>query len=223
VSEFHVQQFLRENRDCIVIYKSSYLRRWWDSLPQYWKEIFQKQGFPNSEPTSENLHHLVEMETIRIEDIRVQNLSPLKAFVLPEELVITGTNVTDISPVNQLVSLNSLTISESPVDNLDPIRELTLLEELNISKTAVNDLDALSDLIHLRRLDCSGTQIKRLDGLTHLADLEYLDFSNTRVRRIDPILYLPLKDLKCYNTRVWTRSIDDSRQINPDCSVTYYK
>jgi Leucine-rich repeat (LRR) protein len=41
VSEFHVQEFLRENRNCIVIYKSSYLRRWWDSLPQYWREIFQ--------------------------------------------------------------------------------------------------------------------------------------------------------------------------------------
>ncbi|MEJ2006164.1 MAG: hypothetical protein P8X57_14640, partial [Cyclobacteriaceae bacterium] len=79
-----------------------------------------------------------------------------------------------------------------------------------------------SGLYRLEYLDCSGTQIGRLDGLERLGMLDYLDCSNTSIKRLDPVEELSLETLKCYNTRISSRRIEDFKQLNPDCDVSFY-
>ena len=119
--------------------------------------------------------------------------------------------------------LKSLQASHSPIQSIESISVLTHLEDLDISNTPVEDVYELWRLKKLKKLNCSGTQIKRLDALEKMETLEYLDCSNTNVNRISSLDYLPLKTLKCYNTKIATRLIENFKASHPDCNVMYYR
>jgi Leucine-rich repeat (LRR) protein len=109
------------------------------------------------------------------------------------------------------------------VREIDPLDQLVELEDLDISNTPVDDLSALADLQNLKSLNCSGTQVDRLDRLEDLTSLESLDCSNTRVRRLDAVSRLSLKTLKCYNTGISEKRVEDFASKNPECNVVYYR
>jgi Leucine-rich repeat (LRR) protein len=74
----------------------------------------------------------------------------------------------------------------------------------------------------LKKLNLAGTQIKRLDAMEKLTNLESLDFSNTNVGKISPLDNLPLKTLKCYNTKVSGKTIEKFKASHPECTVVFY-
>jgi Leucine-rich repeat (LRR) protein len=102
------------------------------------------------------------------------------------------------------------------------LRTLSLLEDLDISNTPVESLAPLNNLQYLQVLNCSGTQIKSVEDLEYLPMLENLDCSNTSVKKIGDLTGLPLKTLKCYNTRLSSRTVDRFKEARPDCNVVYY-
>ena len=102
------------------------------------------------------------------------------------------------------------------------IRYLYNLEKLDISNTPIEDLGFLEDLTELLHVNVSGTQIKRIDEMSNLRQLKYVDCSNTNVKRIDALLGLSLENLKCFNTRVNEKRVEEFKQLNPECSVSYY-
>jgi hypothetical protein len=53
--------------------------------------------------------------------------------------------------------------------------------------------------------------------------LESLDCSNTNVKKLEPLFGLPLKTLKCYNTRVSSKEVEHFKKRIPDCNVVYYR
>ena len=81
----------------------------------------------------------------------------------------------------------------------------------------------LEGLENLKTLNCAGTQIRKLDPLRSLHQLESLDCSNTRVSKLDPVMYLSIRTLKAYNTKVSSREVDEFRENNPDAHVVYYR
>jgi Leucine-rich repeat (LRR) protein len=223
IHELHVQEFLSKNPDCLVVYKTRHLENWWDELPASWREVFQTQIPMETKSRMENLHQLIELKALHFSNAPVDDLSPLKEFVRLKELQFSGTAIADISPLASITSLISLHVTNSPVRDIEPLNQLANLEDLDISNTPVDDLRALSGLQNLKNLNCSGTQIKRLDPLEGLRLLENVDCSNTSVRKLDPITGLGLKMLKCYNTSVSERRVEDFRDVNPDCNVVYYR
>lgn len=215
--------FLLKNPDCIVIYKTDQLKNWWNNLPESWKEIFIEAMGKNKSNTTENLHQLVEEEKLHFKDKPIINLEPLSEYVRLRELHFSDTNLTYISPIENIKTLRSLHATNSPIINLDSLSVLTELEDLDISNTPVDDIYEVWRLTELKKLNCSGTQIKRLDVLEKLEKLEYLDCSNTSVSKLTDLDYLPLKTLKCYNTKVSTRAIQNFKASHPDCNVIYYR
>lgn len=218
-----VFHFLLKNPYCIVIYKTDQMINWWNNLSETWKEIFTEAMGQNKSNTTENLHQLVEQEKLHFKDKPITNLEPLREFVRLRELHFSGTSMTTISPIESIKKLRSLHATSSPIINLDSLSVLTELEDLDISNTPIGDIYEIWRLTELKKLNCSGTQIKRLDPLEKLEKLEYLDCSNTNVNKLDDLEYLPLKTLKCYNTKVSTRAIQNFKSSHPDCNVIYYR
>lgn len=213
--------FLERNPACLLVYKSDRLKSWWNELPEAWKKAFRKQV--GNEATRETLHQLVEQESVEIKDAQVSSLSALREFVRLKELHFSGTAITSITILDQFKSLTALHATNSPIQKIDSIYLLTNLEDLDISNTPVDDIYATWKLKKLKKLNCAGTLIKRLDGLEKLEQLEYLDCSNTTVSKLKPLDYLPLTTLKCYNTRLTTRAIENFKAVHPDCQVIYYR
>lgn len=223
VHDITAREFLEKNPDCLLIYKTVHLNRWWSELPENWKGILKEQSKLKSEPSRESLHKLVEQPSLKLNDVPVSSVSSLREFVRLRELHILGSGITKLSFPENLKSLRSLHVTNGPLQKIDSIFVLSELEDLNISNTPIEDIYPVWKLKKLRNLNCAGTQIRRLDALEKLEALEYLDCSNTNVSRLNALDYLPLKTLKCYNTKVSARTIENFAAVHPECNVIYYR
>ena len=220
VNDINALEFLEVNPKCLLVYKTIHLNRWWKNLTENWKEIFLAQA---ADTTKESLHKLVEQEAFHFKDILVTDLSGLSEFMRLKELHFSGTSIANIAPIENIRNLKSLHATSSPIQNIESIGQLTALEDLDISNTPLEDLTPVWSLPKLKTLNCSGTQIKRLNALEKLESLEILDCSNTNVGKLTPLDYLHLKSLKCYNTRVSNRTIENFIASHPKCKVVYYR
>lgn len=223
INDISARAFLAKNPDCLLVYKSDNLTQWWTNLNESWKFALKGELKGGGNLTREQLHQLVEQKSLQIKDAPITDLKPLTEFVRLEELYFSGTAMTDIVPLDNLKSLKSLHATNSPIQTIETLSVLCDLEDLDISNTPIADVYELWRLKKLKKLNCAGTQIKRLDALEKMESLEYLDCSNTNVTRLSPLDYLPLKTLKCYNTKVSARAIENFKAAHPDCQVIYYR
>ena len=222
VNDTHVREFLGRNPECLVIYKTDSLNTWWSELSDNWKDVFDKQLKLSESPGKEELHRLIQLETVKFQDLPVDDLSVMDQFVRIGELNFSGTAVNDLSPLSKIESLKHLRASNSPIRDLTPLSELPGLQHLDISNTAVEDLRPLSVVEALAELNCSGTQVSNLSPLENLS-LTSLDCSNTNVKKLEPLFGLPLETLKCYNTRVSAKEVEKFKNKVPGCNVIYYR
>jgi Leucine-rich repeat (LRR) protein len=221
VHDITAREFLEKNPECLLIYKSNRLESWWSSLNENWKTVFR--SYLGKNVNRENLHRLVEQPILEIKEVPVNDLMVIQEFIRLQELHFSGTSITTIPPLENIKSLKSLRATRSPLQQIGFISQLTELEELDISDTPVSDLSPLWRLKSIKKLNCAGTQIKKLDALEKLENLEHLDCSNTNVSRLNPLDYLNLKTLRCYNTKVSGRAIQNYMASHPDCNVVYYR
>lgn len=222
IGDRSVQQWLDTHPSCLIVYQTSFLEKWWASLPSIWKDIFN-ESLKKANPNSEELHGLAEGEKLSIKDASIDDLKVLRPFIRLKELHFSGTAVSDLTSITQMNTLRSLHATRSPIRVFGDLGRLPLLEDLNLSDTPLDDLSVIKGVINLKKFDCSGTQLRRLKGLEEFTLLEYLDCSNTTVRDLDDIQYLPLKTLKCFNTKINDRKIEDYRTRHPECTVVYYR
>ncbi len=222
ITDLDVIEFLKKTPTCLVIYKTSQVENWWTKLSDDWKKVLQTRVPIDTKSKRENLHQLIEVESVNFKEAPVNDLSVFTMFIRLKEIRLSGTSVSDISPLVSLKNLKVLQISDSPLGKLEPISQLTNLEEVDISNTPVEDLSPLYSLQGLKKLNCAGTQVKKLDPLETIKEMEYLDCSNTLVRSLDPVMNIPLKTLKCYNTKISTKKAQDFRGRHTDCNVIFY-
>ncbi len=223
VNDVTASRFLEKNPKCLVIYKSVLLKEWWSTLPDPWREVFLSQDAMTQNPTVEQLHRLVEQTKLTGKDSPVSSLAMLNEFIRLRELSLSGTALTTISPIESIRLLKSLHITGSPLTTIEGINFFIDLEDFDISNTPIADIYPVWQLSNLKKLNCAGTQIKRIDALEKLENLEFFDCSNTNVNKLDALSYLKLKTLKCFNTRVSNRAIENFKASHPECSVMYYR
>lgn len=221
VDDMSVKHFLDNNPSCLVIYKSEPLKQWWRSLSGEWRNVFNIQ-MGIDESSTEDLHRLVEGEELHFQDTPVDELNALSEFIRLKRIQFSSTQISDLMPLSNHRYLVSLHATRSPIRNIDVLADLPRLEDLNISNTPIEDINVLRNMHQLKKLDCSGTPLRKLNALEGLSGLIYLDCSNTSVRNLNPVSNISIGVLKCYNTKVSDKKIDEFKQGNPECEVVYY-
>lgn len=222
VSDSIVRDFLNKQPKCLVVYKTDVLIQWWQDLPEAWRDVFKETASIPETNQKEALHRLIEGDVVRVRDAAISNLSVLSEFVRLKELDFSGTSISDLSALININTLRTLRATNSPIKNLEPLRSMPQLSLLDISNTPVEDLRPIRAMQELKSFNCSGTQVSSLSALEELGNLESIDCSNTGVKKIDPLYALPLKSLKCYNTKLTSKSVDKFREAKPNCKVVYY-
>jgi Leucine-rich repeat (LRR) protein len=223
IHDITAAEFLEKNPNTLLVYKTHHLRRWWSEMSPGWKNVLREKLGNDTTATRENLHKLVELEKLDVQDADINGIKTLDEFVRLKSLSVTGSGIAVFPALENLKSLTSLKISNSPLQGIEYIGQLNALTDLDISNTPVDELKPLGNLDNLKVLNCAGTQIKKLDPLERLDALQTLDCSNTKIGSLDPVERLPLKTLKCYNTKVSSRAIEKFKERKPDCNVIYYR
>lgn len=161
-------EFSKENPFTLVIYDTKALEQWWDNLPIYWKAVFSKQLHLSGEPSTEDLHEVINMT----------------------DLDLSGNEyMQNLIPVSRLTNLVNLNISNTEITRLDPLYGMTNIENINLSNTYISDLSPLSTMSSLKTLDISNTPIDDLTPLTENSHLEILWANNTTItqRKVIPL------------------------------------
>ena len=162
IGDAEASAFTKDNPFTLVIYDTEALKNWWNDLPIYWKAVFSKQIQVDSEPTTEQLHQIINLQ----------------------ELDLSGnTYMQNLMPVSRLTNLKSLNIAHTEINFLQPISGLANLESLNIEHTYINDLKPLQDMPNLRYLNIMNTPVTDLTPLINDSKIEVILADSTNMRR----------------------------------------
>ena len=162
IGDAEASAFVKDNPYTLVIYDTEALRNWWSSLPIYWKAVFSKQIQLDSQPTTEQLHAILNLQ----------------------ELDLSGNSyMQNLMPVSRLINLRSLNIAHTEITFLQPIAGLTNLETLNIEHTFINDLTPLQDMVSLRHLNIMNTPVTDLSPLLTDNRIELVEADSTAISR----------------------------------------
>ena len=224
VPEDSIRTFIQSHPSTIVIYKTSKLSLWWNSLPASWKTLLKEQVSMGEIPNREQLHEIAFLKTLAIEEnSNISTLKPLSEFVRLTELAFSNTQGSSLEPLRQLRTLRALICSRSPIRDIEPLSDLQDLIYLDFQNTPVEDLKPLRNAIELETIKCSGTQVDNLKYLSALINLKQLECFNTDVKKLKPLKGLhQLEELRCYNTRISEREVRKFKGWHPDCKVVHY-
>ena len=153
-------EFTKNSPFTLVIYDTNALEEWWNNLPIYWKAVFANQIKIESEPTTEQLHEVINMT----------------------DLDLSGNQyMQNLIPVSRLTNLVNLNISNTEISRLDPLKGMSNLETLNLENTYINNLEPLADMNRLREINIQNTPINNLECLATNSHLEIIWADNTTV------------------------------------------
>ena len=166
IGDDEASAFTKDNPFTLVIYDTEALKNWWRELPIYWKAVFSKQIQVDSEPTTEQLHQIINLQ----------------------ELDLSGnTYMQNLMPVSRLTNLKSLNIAHTEIGFLQPISGLANLETLNIEHTYINDLKPLQDMTNLRYLNIMNTPVTDLSPLANDNNIEVVLADSTAINKLNVI------------------------------------
>jgi Leucine-rich repeat (LRR) protein len=177
-------EFSKDNPFTLVIYDTSALSEWWNSLPIYWTAVFSKQVDIEGPPSTEQLHEVINMTDLDLSgNTFIQNLIPVSRLTNLVNLDISNTEITHLGPLTGMTRLEHINLEHTFVNNLAPLAEMKSLKVLNIGNTPIDDLAPLVNDSHLEVIwaDNSGVnqqqvrQLKRsLPGVTVVYQTEFL-------------------------------------------------
>jgi Leucine-rich repeat (LRR) protein len=218
-----LSRFIENNRNCLVIHRSSELHKWWENIDDNWKTIFHGDTHLDYSPDDIQLHRLVRADSITIIGKQVKDIEPLRAFLFLRFLKISNINMSILPDLSTFRHLEVFDCSDNPISDIAPVANLVRLKNLDFSNTAVKSLKPLQTIIQLEVLKCSGTKIENVEPLESLLQLGYIDISNTRVRNVSFLeKNEKLKTLLCYNTAISKRKADKFKTDVPSCKVIYF-
>lgn len=222
VNQEEALRFTSQN-NALLLYQSSHLIQWWETLEEDWVHFFSKKMGFNKNPSAKELQALVNTDSLDIASLSGVALQPLEEFKLLAYLKLDHMDTKDLSSLLVLSNLKSLSINNGLVEDVLSIGKMTQLVSLDFSTTSLSDLTFISGLGGITSLNLSGTGVVNIKAVVALTKLEYLDLSNTRIKKISFLNNLStLKELKLTNTALTPRKIDTFKRQRPDVKVIIY-
>ena len=160
--------FAKGNPFTLVIYDTEALRGRWNELPIYWKAIFSKQIQLDSEPSTEQLHEVINLKKLDISgNPYIQNLLPVSRLTALESLNIANTDIGNLGALQGLFNLENLSLKHTFVKDLTPLQSIASLKVLNIENTPVTDLTPLASNADLEIVwaDSTGIMLQQVKAL----------------------------------------------------------
>ena len=207
-----------------IIYQTNELRTWWNMLDNGWREVFRNTVDIDTNPTTEQLQAVADIEEIEVDTrIVISSLEPLTKLMFLKKLIIKDNHITDLSPLSNLSLLNELQIDGNAINDLTPLMENRKLEVLSIENTNVTDINAIENMSGLRVLDIANTKIKNIKVLAKCHTLEELNIANTNIKTLSPVANTSsLRYIKAIGSKVKNKEIEALRQRRPELNIIYH-
>jgi hypothetical protein len=151
--------FMKENPGTLVIFESDELIKGWNRLEAPWKDKLKGLTGLGDAPTKEELHGLLKIEEIDMENTGITTLNPVRQLYNLRSLNISGVKVDDYSQLSDALEIEELNVSGTSIKGLEVLKSLDKLEILHIENTEVSSLSPLEGKIHLKFVYADGSNI----------------------------------------------------------------
>jgi len=185
ISRAEALNFIKKHPSASLVYASVELAKWWAGMPQDWQNLFHFYLKMPEEPSSEQLHKLVLLDSINISGrVSLTSLAPLSQLIMLRTLQCQSSGITAFDPLGSLSELKSINASNTNITLLKPLSGLFHLEQLILDNTLVADLSPLYGLKNLKIIYADNTKINLEEGnqfLDHNPDciLIFRTYENT--------------------------------------------
>ena len=153
-------EFTKGNPFTLVIYDTNALEQWWEELPIYWKAVFSQQTSIDGNPTTEQLHEVINMTDLDLSgNAYIQNLMPVNRLTNLVNLNIANTEITRLNALTGMTNLENINLENTHIDDLSPLAGANSLKTINISNTPITDLSPLANDVHLETVLANNTRI----------------------------------------------------------------
>lgn len=146
----------------------------------------------------EGIQALSSLQTLRLDNNRLTDISPLAGLGNLETLTLRGNQISDLSPLAKLTRLQVLDLRDNEAVDVSPLAELTNLQELNLRGNGIADIAFLAKLTALRELNLRDNAVHDISVLAGLRKLEDLNLRNNKITDVSP-----LADLTSLTTRLY--------------------
>lgn len=155
-------EFTKGNPFTLVIYDTNALEQWWEELPLYWKAVFSQQTSIEGEPTTEQLHEVINMTDLDLSgNPYIQNLMPVNRLTNLVNLNIANTEISRLNALSGMTNLENINLENTHIEDLSPLAGTISLKTINISNTPVVDLTPLASNVHLETIWANNTNITK--------------------------------------------------------------
>lgn len=146
-------EFTKGNPFTLVIYDTNALQQWWDELPLYWKAVFAQQTSIDGNPSTEQLHEVINMTDLDLSgNPYIQNLMPVNRLTNLVNLNIANTEITMLNALSGMTNLENINLENTHVNDLTPLGGNVSLKTLNINNTPITNLQPLASDTHLETI-----------------------------------------------------------------------
>ncbi|OQR54794.1 leucine-rich repeat domain-containing protein [Bacillus sp. CDB3] len=133
----------------------------------------------------------------------INNLAGLEHMVNLETIRLNESEVSDLSPIANLNNLKFLDLSSNQIENIEPITGLNKIQDLSLRDNKIIDLKPLSNLKKVRVLDLVGNKIENIKPLFTMPTLGKLYVANNNISDITGIEQLnKVKELWIGNNNI---------------------
>ena len=163
-------QFMLKHPAVDLVFESEALSKWWGSMPADWKKVFNLYRKLDDSPGSEQLHHLITLDSLNINGrMAITSLDPVSKLTQLRILECANTAVNSLDPLKDLLEITLVNATNTKVSSVQPLSKLTKLEVLFIDHTAISDISPLNTLKKLTFIFADNT------GLTLANANEFMD------------------------------------------------
>jgi hypothetical protein len=166
----HALQFMLKHPDVDVVFESAALSKWWTNLQPEWKKVFNLYRQLDNAPGSEQLHHLITIDSLDISGrMAITSLDPVSILTRLRVMFCPNTSIISLDPLKDLHELTNINANNTKIASVQPLAKLTNLTVLSIDHTAVNDISPLNTLKNLTLIYADNT------GLTLFKANEFME------------------------------------------------
>lgn len=153
-----VNLFKEKRPFTLVIFDTESLNEWWKDLAQHWKATLAEQCNTSITPTTEELHNIINIKSLRI-DNRFQDILPVIRLTNLEHIDLSGSLVIDINPLYGHYKLETVVLDNTMVTDLTPLSRSTNIKKISIQNTNIQDLSPLYNLNNLNMVFAENSKV----------------------------------------------------------------
>jgi hypothetical protein len=163
-------QFMLKHPAVDLVFESDALAIWWGNMSADWKKVFNLYRKLDDKPSSEQLHHLITLDSLNISGrMAIISLGPVSTLTQLRVLDCANTAVASLDPLKELVEITMINANNTKIPSVQPLSKLAKLTLLSIEHTSVSDVSSLKPLKKLTFIYADNT------GLTLAKANEFMD------------------------------------------------